>query len=262
MLSFLVAFTLNGLPATEPSEIYQDEQLQLSLISENTSLHPQDENWLGLYIEMVEGWHIYWQNPGDNGVPPTLSLQLSEAATIGEIHWPQPERFYLDDFVDYGYRSTLLMFSVSVNGGDNLIDINGHITWLACKDICLPGQADLRLTLPVAADSGKAFLAPLFDEARKNIPRLTEGVFASYRRDGDKLLVVINGLPAIKTSWEVFPKTSGIMKNTRDIFHSNSNGQLSMDFKLAEIDVNLPESFEIVLTAVGQSPILIQVDAK
>ncbi|TVQ70845.1 MAG: hypothetical protein EA363_07065, partial [Balneolaceae bacterium] len=29
--------------------------------------------WLGVDMKIKEGWHIYWRNPGDSGLPTTIS---------------------------------------------------------------------------------------------------------------------------------------------------------------------------------------------
>ena len=32
---------------------------------------------VGLRLQLAPGWHTYWQNPGDAGVPPELDFDLS-----------------------------------------------------------------------------------------------------------------------------------------------------------------------------------------
>jgi DsbC/DsbD-like thiol-disulfide interchange protein len=32
--------------------------------------------WLGLAIDHAPHWHTYWKNPGDSGLPTTLTWQL------------------------------------------------------------------------------------------------------------------------------------------------------------------------------------------
>lgn len=37
---------------------------------------PDTEYELGINITLDEGWHIYWQNPGETGLPPKIQWRL------------------------------------------------------------------------------------------------------------------------------------------------------------------------------------------
>jgi DsbC/DsbD-like thiol-disulfide interchange protein len=39
-----------------------------------------------------DGWHIYWQNPGDSGEPPRIKWQLPSGVTATALEWPTPMR--------------------------------------------------------------------------------------------------------------------------------------------------------------------------
>ena len=67
--------------------------------------------WLGVDMKIKEGWHIYWRNPGDSGLPTTIRWNPHPRLSPGEIHWPRPSRFDEDGITTYGYsdRVTLLV---------------------------------------------------------------------------------------------------------------------------------------------------------
>ena len=44
-----------------------DEHVQLELISEQNAVVPGKELWFGIRIDLQDGWHTYWTNPGDSG---------------------------------------------------------------------------------------------------------------------------------------------------------------------------------------------------
>ena len=46
------------------------KNVKASLVSETASLRPGQPVTLGLRLEMADGWHTYWKNPGDSGLPP------------------------------------------------------------------------------------------------------------------------------------------------------------------------------------------------
>ena len=66
------------------------------LVAETGSIAPGETVWVALHLEMRPGWHVYWRNPGDAGLPPEIAWKLPPGFTAGEIAWPTPERFVVD----------------------------------------------------------------------------------------------------------------------------------------------------------------------
>ncbi|MBP6304434.1 MAG: protein-disulfide reductase, partial [Giesbergeria sp.] len=48
--------------------------------------------WLGLQIAHQPGWHTYWKNPGDSGLPTELRWTLPAGVDVGDIAWPVPQK--------------------------------------------------------------------------------------------------------------------------------------------------------------------------
>ena len=48
-------------------------------------IQPGQPLWVGLRIAHQPEWHTYWKNPGDSGLPTTLSWSLPAGITAGEI---------------------------------------------------------------------------------------------------------------------------------------------------------------------------------
>ena len=81
----LPAAALESAPATSP-------RATASLVSDVDTVAPGQPFRVGLRLRLAPGWHTYWQNPGDAGVPPELDLTLPPGATAGPIAWPAPQR--------------------------------------------------------------------------------------------------------------------------------------------------------------------------
>src|SRR3979409_771690 len=47
----------------------------------------------GIAIQLQPGWHTYWRNPGDSGVPPRIDFGKSENIEAVTILWPAPAKF-------------------------------------------------------------------------------------------------------------------------------------------------------------------------
>jgi DsbC/DsbD-like thiol-disulfide interchange protein len=134
---------------------------------------------VGLYFQLEKGWHIYWVNPGDSGEPPRVDWHLPSGVTAGAIEWPTPRR--LEDsssIVDYGYEDAILlivpMHADPRLAAEHAIQIGADLKLLICShDMCIPGKAQLSLTLPIEAHASAPHsrYAGLFADTRKSFPR-------------------------------------------------------------------------------------------
>src|SRR6202522_4160720 len=149
----------------------------LELIAENQSIAPGHEFYLGLHFQLEKGWHIYWVNPGDSGEPPRIKWQLPPGITVGEIEWPTPRRLGTPSIVDFGYEDEVTLI-VPIHAQASLASqqsaqLGAEVRVLVCREICIPGKAQLSLTLPVEsrAAAPDARNSSLFAAARKSLPR-------------------------------------------------------------------------------------------
>lgn len=128
------------------------------------------------------GWHIYWANSGESGMPTQLSLELPKGCTAatdaaGEmlVEFPIPQVFAKGE-TTFGYERTVTL-SVPVTLPAEIPSAGLPVTvrsrWLVCKDICLMGQNEAKADLakPVAADAPIAkSLAESLARAPKPMP--------------------------------------------------------------------------------------------
>lgn len=133
------------------------------------------EWWMGLRFELERDWHVYWQNPGDSGGPPTVLWQPAPGVTIGEFEWPTPERIPLGPLMNYGYTNEVIL-PFRVRATKPVADgtrVEGQVKWMICHDVCIPGQARLGVTLPLGPeDAGKVSgWKRQIDGARARIPK-------------------------------------------------------------------------------------------
>ncbi len=92
------------------------------------------------------GWHLYWKNNGDTGMPIMLNLTLPEGVTAGEILWPTPTRYeHSGGLLDYIYENEVTLI-VPISG--SVAGIRADIEFLVCQEACIPGEQSMRITLP------------------------------------------------------------------------------------------------------------------
>ncbi len=141
--------------------------VRVTLISETRGVTPGQPLQLALREEIGDGWHTYWINPGDSGLPTTIDWTLPTGFTAGDFAFPVPERIVYGPLVSYGYEhEVLLPVTVSVpaklDAGAN-VTLSGHAEWLVCSDVCVPEEADVSVTLPVV--TGPATADPRWTDA-------------------------------------------------------------------------------------------------
>lgn len=179
----------------EPAAVEEEpaHNTSLSLIAERDFFRPGETVWLGVRFEMRDGWHIYWEFPGDSGMPTSLTWTLPEGAVAGEIQWPAPIRFVEGGFlVSYGYKDEVMLLvplqtPAGMRAGETMT-VSVRADWLECKDICLPGSGEASITL-TAGEPGVA--DPRFAAVRASIPRELLGWSAAYTRSGAAVTIEV-----------------------------------------------------------------------
>ena len=163
------------LPATTRAENPADEHVKVGLVSEREAILPHQQLWLGIRFDLQEGWHTYWINPGDSGEPPRIDWTLPVGFQASSIQWPCPARLSTPPFVDYGYEHQVLLPIVIQTpsgleeGATEKIVANVH--YLICREVCIPGQKQLVLELPVRYHSATGSNVLLFEATRRQLPK-------------------------------------------------------------------------------------------
>jgi thiol:disulfide interchange protein DsbD len=138
--------------SSEPKDTkaaFDAPHLRVELLVPGSKLFPSDNlNNVGLYFKLEPGWHIYWQNPGDSGEPPHIHWTLPKGITATPIQYPVPKRLPLGPLMDFGYENEVL-FPLRLHVGNRveggLVSLRAKVDWLVCREVCIPGKADLEL---------------------------------------------------------------------------------------------------------------------
>jgi len=186
---FALLFLLFAVSGVAPaSDSAQTEQVQLKLLAEREAAIPGRTLWLGLRFELIPHWHVYWRNPGDSGEAPRIDWQLPDGWRPGNIHWPTPQRIEVGPLVSYGYEdSVTLLVPISVppdQASGERVDIATDVSWLVCREECIPQNARLQISLPVAQGSDRPAPRNDFDAVRARWPVALPGHAAYLREDG------------------------------------------------------------------------------
>ena len=213
-----LAFTLAAVVATSaagqslPRFGAPEKHVDAELIAATDAIVPGQPLTVGLRLKHENEWHTYWQVPGDSGLPTQIKWQLPAGFNAGPIAWPHPKRLPVGPLMNFGYEGeTLLLTTVQVPAdlpAGTPVTLNAKASWLECKDVCIPGDAQVKLTLPVKPQAAPSSSAALFKAAQARVP--TSSLTASASIDGNQIRVAVSP-PAGKTldKFDFFPLEEG-----------------------------------------------------
>jgi len=149
--SFVLATTALAAPV-------RTEHVEAELVAAKTAIVPGQPLTVALRLAIAKGWHTYWRNPGDSGLPTTLEWKLPAGVTAGPIEWPAPRLLPAGPLLNYGYENEVLHL-VELKAAPSLVPgstatLSARADWLVCRETCIPEGADLTLALPVSTNAG------------------------------------------------------------------------------------------------------------
>ena len=142
-----------GAAARAASNSADVAHLHVQLVIPSQSLSPGDVADAGLYFKIEPGWHIYWQNAGDSGEPPHIKWTLPDGITAGPLQFPAPRRLPLGPLMDFGYENEVLFpftLNVASTAKAGHTTLHAKVDWLVCREVCIPGKAELETVRDVA----------------------------------------------------------------------------------------------------------------
>jgi thiol:disulfide interchange protein DsbD len=185
-------------PATRAAQSH----VQASLVATSTSIQPGRPFTVALHLVHESHWHTYWLNAG-TGYATSLAWTLPDGFKAGTIQWPVPVVLHDSSgaITGNGYEGDALLPveitpSATLKPGDT-VTLRAHADWLMCSEVCVPGKADVSLTLPVSAEAPQPseWAAKI---AAQPMPQPSTSWNISGARDGKNLrlrLLPTDGVP-------------------------------------------------------------------
>ena len=151
---------------------------EATLLSEVSSIAPGEPFTVALRLQMEDGWHSYWKNPGDAGGPTSIDWSLPPGFEAGSIQWPYPHRIPYGPMTSYGYSDEVVL-PVTVTPPDTLspgrtVRLGGMANWLICADICLPAEGQIERSVSVADEPTTGPDAEAIAAARSKQPETVD----------------------------------------------------------------------------------------
>ncbi|MCS0613915.1 protein-disulfide reductase DsbD family protein [Massilia kyonggiensis] len=194
-----LAFFFMGLATagTNVTDTAATAHVRIRLLAAADAVHPGERILFGVEQTLEPEWHTYWINPGETGVPTRIAWDLPAGARAGAIAWPVPARFRTGPVTSYGYAGRATLLSTLTVPQDarpgTSFPVRARVSWLVCKDVCIPQQAEVGLALPVLAvgmPSGAGALA--LGPAHAALPAAAPGSVHA-ETDGKAVALTVSG---------------------------------------------------------------------
>ena len=148
---------------------------------------------VGLHLQPDPGWHAYWLNPGDAGLPARLKWTLPEGFAAAEPRFPTPHVIPFGDLVTYGFDDPILLLvdiTTPALPPERTWTLTARARWVVCDDkLCVPERANVSLTLPTG-DGAAAEHAGRFQAARAKVPTPVDWE-ARFEAEGGEVRVAV-----------------------------------------------------------------------
>ena len=264
MVLAAVAMLLAPSAHARESAAVTSPRMTATLVSDTDAAAPGTPLQVGLRLRIAPGWHTYWQNPGDAGAPPELTLTLPEGVSAGPIQWPTPRRMAEGPLMTYGYTGEVLL-PLTITPGALMprtgpLRIEAVANWLVCERICVPEEGRFTLDLPPGAPAPSAE-APLFAAAAASVPRPSP-FEARIAPDGTLSLAGAGLSPAtVRDAW-FFPAAADAIEPAAPQTLAVQEGRVALALKTAP-GFNKTASLAgvVVLQDSGGQESALQVDA-
>lgn len=220
--------------------------VEARLIAADATVAPGATTQVGVHLLQDDDWHTYWQSPGDIGLVTEIDWTLPEGVTLAPRTWPVPQRFELEGIVSYGYDHGVLHafdLTIPADAPAGRLPVEARVSWLVCKQACIPGEADLRTELVVAGETGPGPHAAAFAHWRTRWPSddpaltVTAAACDAAGPGDDRFAVAFalagaDGAPISRQGVGSFPAFAAIpghpdrMVNEADVTVAEDGGQL------------------------------------
>jgi DsbC/DsbD-like thiol-disulfide interchange protein len=154
------------------TDVTGNDLVKVALIADQAAMKPGEPFVVGVHLTVQKDWHIYWKNSGQSGMATVVKLKLPEGFEAGEIQWPRPTVFSRWQDISYGYEGAVVLLvpvKPAASWKGEPVSVEAEVKWLACKDICLKGNATVSSAFAPGAGDDKS--RELIEQFQSRVPK-------------------------------------------------------------------------------------------
>lgn len=207
----MLAILLVAVPSLAAAQ--GSRHIDASIHASTETPRPGATSRIAIRMTPESGWHGYWVNPGDSGLPVEAAWRAPQGVRIRELQHPPPTLLELADLASYVHKGAFTLLAdldvpPSIPRGTRL-PIEVDLNWLACSEtLCVPERATLRLDL-TAGDGAAGSSRALISAAEAALPRPGAARSAITRQGANWIFDVTGAQGLNPSSARLFPIDGG-----------------------------------------------------
>lgn len=229
-----------------------DELVDVSIYSNVKQIQIGSDFYVAIKLSVADEWHVYWKNPGDSGLPTEVKWTLPKGVeSVGPMIWQVPEKIEWSGMVNYGFEHDVYLiqkFKTSRVVELKSIDIAAEVSWLVCKEKCIP-QSD-KVSIKIAVDEmfERSAESKIIQELLATAPTSFKSVKSKFKSGKEKLEVKLLDMPNdVAEVTDLYIISDGITDNTVATKIENNKNTANAELKLSPYLDAMPAELELLV---------------
>jgi len=232
--------------------VASDSLISVDILSQSNVFVAGEQLLVAVEVSPKEQWHTYWRNAGDAGLPTVINFQLPKGVELIDTFWQIPNKFFFEGMANYGYSNKHYIFhklAFSDELSDEIINLTVIVSWLICKDVCLPGKDTISIDLFKGSE-----LIPnkKFNDLFTHLPIVSNKTIESNLLDNKLLINALEinnilklfSLEKINNNILFIPYEDGYIDNSQEQEIVSINGEDYLEIKLAKFRTADPDEIK------------------
>ncbi len=224
------------------------DYVSVELIPLTNGIAPNQSFYLATKFKIDKKWHLYWKNPGDAGLPPSVEWNLPDGFKASDYIFPTPKTLVESDILSFVYgRELYLLTEIQTPEKiPNTIEIGAKIDWLVCKDVCLPGKGEAKISfLKVKSVESSDKQKTLLEKINSKLPLELDLNFKATT-DGKKITLKFESEKDF-SKLEFYPEDGELLDYEFQEKVTQNGKNYKIEFKRSEYNDELPNNFKGLL---------------
>ena len=221
VISFLASLSTNFVEAKENTPLTTD----IEVITSNDKVALGQPFSVLVKISPQDGWHIYWDNPGDIGEATNVEITSSHGKVVA-INHSAPKYFFIHKLItQYAYDEPAYWLFDIIPNNDNINNFSFDIdvSLMSCRDECISQKFQDKITLEVASSSSlsRKWEQELF-KAQKTFPQDIQNGY--FELQNDEITINIENFSNTSDFLRIVPFQRNILNDEfAQVFRSEDN---------------------------------------
>jgi len=233
------------------SEENYDDLVGVSIASNVDQIQIGSDFYVIVKLNIDGEWHVYWKNPGDSGLPTHIEWDTPKGVNkVGGLVWQVPKRIEFSGMINYGLEGEVYLLQKFTTDRATKLDkikIKADVSWLVCKDICIPQDESVSLELAVGSKFKKSSSDGLVNELLASAPKSFESPNSTFEID-DEVSIELKDRPAdLASVTDIYLITESIIDNTKPVEIENDSDEVEIEMSVSPYIETTPAELELLV---------------